>query len=122
VETSNQARERRKYPRISLDLPLEYRATSAPNVRGALVINASETGLLVHSIKEMPVGTKLKIVVMFPEEFQLDNFEVLAEVVWKDIQWEEDWEGYQLGLKFIHLLEEDRLKLKQLLADGHEIW
>jgi hypothetical protein len=101
---------------------LEYRATSAPNVRGALVINASETGLLVHSIKEMPVGTKLKIVVMFPEEFQLDNFEVLAEVVWKDIQWEEDWEGYQLGLKFIHLLEEDRLKLKQLLADGHEIW
>ena len=122
MESSNQARERRKYPRISLDLPLEYRATSAPNVRGALVINASETGLLVHSIKEMPVGMKLKIVVMFPEEFQLDNFEVLAEVVWKDIQWKEDWEGYQLGLKFINLLEEDHLKLKQLLADGHEIW
>jgi hypothetical protein len=79
MESSNQARERRKYPRISLDLPLEYRATRAPNVRGALVINASETGLLVHSIKEMPVGMKLKIVVMFPK-IQLDNFEVLAKL------------------------------------------
>jgi c-di-GMP-binding flagellar brake protein YcgR len=121
MESSNQESERRKYPRFSLDLPLEYRATSAPNVRGALVINASESGLLVHSIKEMAVGTKLKILVMFPEEYQLDNFEVLAEVVWKDIQWEENWEGYQLGLKFINLLEEDYLKLKQLLSNGHEI-
>jgi c-di-GMP-binding flagellar brake protein YcgR len=121
MEDINDPRERRKHPRISLDLPVEYRVTSAPHGRGALVINASESGLLVHSIKEMPVGTKLNIAVMFPKEFQFANFEVFAEVVWKDIQWEENWEGYQLGLKFIHIPEEDYKKLKQLLDDGHEI-
>jgi hypothetical protein len=41
--------------------------------------------------------------------------------VWKDIYWQENREGYQLGLKFIHILEEDHRKLKQLLDDGHEI-
>jgi c-di-GMP-binding flagellar brake protein YcgR len=121
MEGLNHARERRKYPRFSMDLPVEYRVTSAPNGLGALVINASESGLLVYSVKEIPVGTKLNIAVMFPKEYQFANFEVLAEVVWKDIQWEENWEGYQLGLKFINILEEDYKKLKQLLIDGHEI-
>ncbi len=120
MEDLNKTKERRKHPRFILDLPVEYRVTNAPNGRGALVINASESGLLVHSVKEMPVGTKLTIAVMFPKEYQFANFEVLAEVVWKDIQWEENWEGYQLGLKFIHIREDDYQKLKQLLKNGHE--
>jgi len=63
----------------------------------------------------MPVGTKLNIAVLFPKGFELTNFEVLAQVIWKDLHWEEDWEGYQYGLKFTQILEEDRRKLKQLL-------
>ncbi len=93
----------------------------APNLHGALVVNASESGLLINSIKGMPIGAKLNIAVLFPKGFELANFEVLAEVVWKDIQWEENRERYQLGLKFVRILEEDQRKLKQLLNDGHEI-
>jgi hypothetical protein len=88
---------------------------NAPYAHGGLVVNASEVGLLINSIKNMPVGTKLNIAVLFPKGFELTNFEVLAQVIWKDLHWEEDWEGYQYGLKFTQILEEDRRKLKQLL-------
>lgn len=115
MERSSAHNERRKSPRLLLDLPLEYRVMNAPYAHGGLVVNASEVGLLINSIKNMPVGTKLNIAVLFPKGFELTNFEVLAQVIWKDLHWEEDWEGYQYGLKFIQILEEDRRKLKQLL-------
>ena len=107
--------ERRRYQRISLDLPLEYRVMNALYAHGGLVVNASEVGLLINSIKNIPIGSKLNIAVLFPKGFELTNFEVLAEIIWKDLHWEENWEGYRYGLKFIKILEEDRRKLKQLL-------
>jgi hypothetical protein len=116
MESSKDLLEKRKHPRLDLDLPLEYRMTNAPQAYGALVVNASESGLLVHSIKNIPIGTKLNIAVLFPNRFELANFEVLAEIIWKDIHWEENWEGYQLGLKFIKILEEDYRKLRGLLS------
>jgi hypothetical protein len=102
-------------------LPLEYRVLDAPRAHGGLVINASESGLLVHSVNDMAVGTRLSIAVLFPKEFELDNFEVVAEVVWKDIHWTENRDGYKFGLRFIRILEEDHQKLKRLLAGGREI-
>jgi c-di-GMP-binding flagellar brake protein YcgR len=108
--------ERRRYPRVSLDLPLEYRVMDAPYAHGGLVVNASEMGLLINSVKDIVIGSKLNIAVLFPKGFELTNFEVFAEIIWKDYHWEENWEGYRYGLKFIEILEEDRRKLKQLLS------
>lgn len=115
MERSKDPRERRKFPRLLVDLPLEYRVMSAPYAQGGIVVNASEEGLLINSIKNMPVGTKLNVAVLFPEEYELSNFEVVAEIIRKELHWEEDWEGYQYGLKFVKILERSRHKLKQLL-------
>jgi hypothetical protein len=115
MERSKDPRERRKFPRLLVDLPLEYRVMNAPYAQGGIVVNASEEGLLINSIKNMPLGTKLNIAVLFPEEYELANFEVVAEIIRKELHWEEDWEGYQYGLNFIKILERDRHKLKQLL-------
>jgi hypothetical protein len=115
MEKSKDPRERRRFPRLLVDLPLEYRVMNAPYAQGGIVVNASEQGLLINSIKNMPVGTKLNVAVLFPEEYELANFEVLAEIIRKELHWEEDWEGYQYGLKFTKILESDRHKLKQLL-------
>jgi len=43
-------RERRSYPRFIIDLPLEYRDTNGPCLRGGIVVNASEIlfGLVVR--------------------------------------------------------------------------
>ncbi|NWF92940.1 MAG: PilZ domain-containing protein [Syntrophaceae bacterium] len=110
-------REKRKRPRYPMDLPLEYRVIDAPDAYGGIVVDGSEIGLRIHSVKNLPVGTKLNIAVLFPKEFQMSNFQVTAEIIWKDVFMKEDWNGYQYGLKFVLIGEEDLQKLKQLL-DG----
>jgi hypothetical protein len=119
MEAAIDLREKRKHPRYNMDLPLEYRVLDAPHLHGAMVVNVSESGLLVDSVKNLSIGTQLNIAVLFPKEFELDNFEVLAEIVRKDKYWEENLERYQFGLKFIHILEENYRKLKELLGNGH---
>ncbi len=119
--SSHNANERRKHSRFKVDLPLEYRVLDAPQAHGGLVINASESGLLVHSTKDIPVGTKLNIAVLYPQGFELANFEVFAEIIWKDTIWRENHEEYQLGLKFIRILDKEHQKLKQVLAENNEM-
>lgn len=121
MKASDDIHERRNHPRVYMDLPLEYRVSDAPHLHGALVVNVSESGLQIQSVKNIPVGSKLKIAVLFPKGFELANFEVFAEIVWKDTYWQENREDYQFGLKFINIPEEDYRKLKQLLDNGHEL-
>jgi hypothetical protein len=116
MKTSFARKERRRSSRLLMDLPLEYRVVNAPYAHGGIVVNASEVGLLIQSVKNIPIATQLMIAVLFPKGFELASFEVLAEVIWKDLHWEEDWEGFHYGLKFIQILENDRRKLKQLLG------
>jgi len=116
MEKSKSMKDRRKSQRMILDLPLEYRVMDAPYAHGGLMVNASELGLLVQSVKNLSIGAKLNIAVLFPKGFELANFEVLAEILWKDIHWEEDWEGYQYGLRFLQILDNEYWKLKQLLS------
>ena len=82
--------DKRKYPRFCMDWPLDYRMTDGPQAYGGLVMDGSEVGLRIHSIKNLPIGTRLKIAVMFPKGFQMTNFDVLAEIVWKDLYYEEE--------------------------------
>jgi hypothetical protein len=115
MENSDEFKERRKYPRLLVDLPVEYRIKDLPHAHGGLVVNASEGGLLVHSGKDMPLGLKLNIAVMFLIGYEFASFEVTAEIVWKDLHLYNRSEGYQYGLRIIQILKEDHRKLKQLL-------
>ena len=117
MDRLNSRKERRKSPRFFMDFPLEYRVLNAPDAYGGIVVNGSEIGLSIKSVKNMPVGTRLNVAVIFPKEFQISNFEVTAEIMWKDIYLKEDWNGYKYGLKFIFIKEDDLEKLKQLLND-----
>ncbi len=110
-------KEKRRSPRYYMDFPLEYRVINAPDAYGGMVVDGSEIGLRIHSIKNLPIGTRLNIAVLFPAEFQMSNFEVVAEIIWKDLCMKEDWSGYQYGLKFVLIRDEDLRKLKQLLDE-----
>jgi hypothetical protein len=116
MDRSSGNKEKRKCPRYYMDFPLDFRETNAPKAYGGLVVDGSEIGLRIHSVKNIPVGTRLNIVVIFPKGFQMTNFEVAAEIVWKDLYLREDWNGYQYGLKFIQIEGEDLQKLQQLLS------
>ena len=121
MDRSDSNKEKRKSPRYYMDWPLEYRVINDPDAYGGIVVDGSEIGLRIHSVKDIPVGTKLNLTVLFPKEFQLTNFEVEAEIVWKDLCLKEEWNGYQYGLKFIQIQEEDLQKLLQLLSSPIQI-
>ena len=116
TQDSDSTREERKHPRFYLNLPIEFRAMNAQHVLGAMIVNASKTGLLIQSPNNVPAGTKLNIAVLFSNAFELANLEVLAEVVSTKNQLHDGRQGYELGLKFIQISEEDRQKLKHLFG------
>ena len=116
MDRQDRPKNKRKHPRLPMDFPLEYRFMDSSYAYGGLVINGSLRGLLIHSVKDIPIGTRLTVSVMFPKEFQLTNFEVLTEIVWKNAFTSEDWNGFQYGVKFIRIKREDLSRLIQLLS------
>jgi hypothetical protein len=108
--------DRRKYPRVHMDLPLEYRVKYDGDAHGAIVIDASEGGFLVCSIEDIPIGTKLEMTVLFSAEYELAKFEVFGEIIWKNGDVEKGEEARQYGVRFIQILEEDYWKLRKLLS------
>jgi len=117
-ERKSANKDKRQYPRFLLDLPLEYRVMGAPNAFGGIAIDGSEEGFLIFSRKDLPIGTKLKIAIFFPKGNELASLEGLAELIRKDIYDKEDREGYQYGIKFVRIFEEDHSQLRRLLSCG----
>lgn len=124
MEGSLNNKDRRSHPRFIIDLPLEYRDRDGSCLRGGIVVNVSEGGFLIETVRDISVHTELSITVLFPKGFRLDDLKVVAKIVRKEPYWKEDWrgnqywEGYRYGLEFIQILEEDRWKLNILLGGG----
>jgi hypothetical protein len=116
MKRSSGRSEKRKYPRFLIDLPLEYQEAETSHARGGIVVNASEGGFLIESVKDIPIGTKLNIAVLFPKWFELADFRLVAEILWKEPLWKDDWTGYRYGLNIVQILDEDQAKLKLLLG------
>ena len=98
-----------------MDLPLEYLANHHARARGGIVVDASETGFLIYSIEDIPVGMDLKIDVFFPRGYELANFKVFGKVVWRKVDVGERVNTYRYGLTFVQIVEEEYWKLKGLL-------
>ena len=110
-------KDRRRHPRFSFDAPLEYSTSVGSRPRGAYTGNVSEKGLLIYSIDTLPIVTELKLVVFYPDEYRLGNFEVFARVVWKDCHYEKEWMGFKYGLEFAQMSETDQIKLRKILLE-----
>ncbi len=91
------------------------------------MVNASEGGFLIETVRDIPVGTELNITVLFPKGYELTNFKVVAKIVRKELYSKEDlkgnqyWKGYQYGLECTRISEEDRLKLDLLLRGRYNL-
>lgn len=113
--------DRRRHPRMIMELPVEWKIPDLPRPRGALTVNLSETGLLIESVSDLSVGERLGVEVLFGKEFALKSFKVSAEIVWKKIHWKEDWKGFRYGLRFTEFDEGELLKLQQLLSGRFQV-
>lgn len=109
-------REKRKSQRVFTYVPLEYGVRNPPYIHEGNVVNASEGGLFIYSSKDIPVGIKLRLELLFPKGFERNNFEAEAEIVRKERRSGSESEKYQYGIRFTQISEDDQRKLKQLLT------
>jgi len=108
--------ERRKDPRFTLELPMDYSIESVDRY-GGVAANASKGGLLVYLPEAIVVGTSLKIEILFAKGSELNSVRAIAKVVWSDLAPREIWGEYRYGLEFQSFQEGDLQKLKRLLKE-----
>ena len=111
--------ERRKHPRFSMELPLDYRIEREDRF-GGISANASIGGVLVYLPEPIVVGTSLKIEILFAKGSELNSIKADAKVVWSDLAPKEIWGEYRYGLEFESFQEGDLQKLKKLLREVGE--
>jgi hypothetical protein len=108
------SQEKRRHCRFSLDLPLDHGVLGSSSPYGGIAINGSESGLLIYSLQDMPVGTQLNIAVLFADEFELTYFDAVTKIVRKVCSGDGQ-RGYGYGLRFIRINEENFRRLRRLL-------
>jgi len=108
--------EKRKYPRVNVNLPIKYSRTNFFFKYGRAV-NASQGGLLIYLPEEMGIGQRLAVKLFFPSHSAFNTVETFVQVVWKDVHLRKDWTwDYRTGVKFIDISSEHVTKLRGLLA------
>jgi c-di-GMP-binding flagellar brake protein YcgR len=109
--------EKRKYPRFSVELPLNYSRAEGKDTLGGMVANASEGGLLVYLPERMEIGALLKIEIFYVRGLELDTIKAVAKVVWCDLAARESWGEHRYGLQFQYIDQKDLGRLTILLKD-----
>ena len=109
--------ERRKHPRINVELPLDYCIVDAKENHGGMVEDASEGGLLVYLKERIDVGTLLRIEILFVRALELNSICGIAKVVWSDLAARESFGEFRYGLQFQSFREGDHNRLKNLLKE-----
>jgi len=107
--------KRRKHPRFSVDLPIEYYRIDSSVSHTGRGLNISEGGLLIYFREQMDVSQYLRLKLFLSLGSELSTIETLVEVVWLDIHQGKDWGDYRCGVKFIDISPEDMTKLKNFL-------
>jgi len=112
--------ERRRYPRFTIDLPIEYFHESSEVRLSGRALNASEGGLLIYLSEKVELGDTLRLRLYFTSGQSLDRVETLVRVVWIDLHLGEKGEDYRCGVKFVDISSTDVVKLKTFLKDLSE--
>ena len=106
--------ERRKHPRFSVGLPVEYWKTYNPLSQPSRMINISEGGVLFHISEPTEIGQNLRLKILTDSRLNLYPIEALVKVMWKETHLGEE-DGYRIGAKFVEISREDRDNLRKFL-------
>ncbi len=107
--------ERRRHPRYSVDLPVEYSRGTSESYLAGRAVNASEGGLLIYFQEKIEIGDTLKMRLFFTTGRGLRSIEMVVQVVWIDIHLGDEGEDYRSGVRFMDISSGDLLQLKNFL-------
>ena len=74
-------KEKRKYPRVLVNMPLNFKMTEDSYQSAGLVTNASEAGLLIQTFKDMPIGKGVIVEVWFPKRGKSVKLSAMTEII-----------------------------------------
>ena len=106
--------ERRRSPRFSVDLPIEYSLLDSSDWNRGVAENAGAGGLMLFLGQQLEVGRVLKIKIFFPSEPHLHSIEVVASVVWTELPFGREGD-YRCGVQFTNIPPGHLSKLKSFL-------
>ena len=109
--------EKRRHPRFSVELPLDYCSVDGKETYGGIVANASEGGILVYLPEKVQVGALLRIEIFYVKGLELDTIKAITKVVWADLGAKESWGEYRYGLEFQSIDQKDFERLISLLKE-----
>ena len=72
--------KKRKHPRFSVDLPIEYYRVDSSIGHTGKALNISEGGLLLHFPEQMDIGQYIKLKLFLSLGSELNTIEVLAAI------------------------------------------
>jgi len=107
--------EKRKYPRFSVNLPVEYSRVESSIGTAGRALDISEGGLLIYFPEQMEIGQRLSLKLFLSIGSKLNTIEILSEVAWVELHIGEDWGDYRTGLRFVDIAPGDVTKLKNFL-------
>jgi hypothetical protein len=114
------AMDKRKHPRLFVELPLDYSRKGKKTDFGGIVKNASEGGILVYLPERIGVGELLKVEIYFAKGLELQTVQGQAKIVWADLAGRETWREHRYGLEFRSMPKGTLQKLRNLLKDWGE--
>ncbi len=106
--------ERRKHPRFSANLPVEYLKVENSKSSPAHTGNVGEGGLLLYISETIEMGQELDLKVYFSSGPKLTSIKARTQVVWKDILTENSG-PYRIGVKFVDISSEDLISLRDFI-------
>jgi len=106
--------ERRKHPRISVNLPIEY--WQADNSKGSpgCTVDISEGGLLLYLREKIEVGQNIRVKLFIGSGLALKPIDAIVQVVWNEFHYGEN-DDHRTGVKFVNISLEDMDKLRNFL-------
>ncbi len=108
--------EKRKYPRFSVDLPVEYHRIDSSIITAGRATDVSEGGLLIYFPERMEIGQRLNLKLFLSMGSKLNTIEMDSEVAWVEVRIAEDSEEYRTAVKFVEIFPDDMTKLKEFLT------
>ena len=107
--------ERRKHPRFSLDLPVEYWKGDHTGSHPSRTGDISEGGILLYLPHEMEIDKNLRLRLFIHSGDDFIFIQPLVKVVWKDFPHGGKGE-HRIGVKFVKISEKDMTILRNFLS------
>jgi hypothetical protein len=76
--------ERRRHPRLMVELPVEYRRAGASRLRPGHTINFGEDGFMISVSEQMEAGEDLEMKIYFTSSSGLVTIAVVVKVIWEE--------------------------------------